>query len=95
MIGFTSNARFLPDFLTDISRRIDVLNNQIADDPNLGRQFRIGHSFVVPKLGEPIAVPEEWFMQVVETEIAPLLREYWFSDPDKADEARSQLLSGL
>ncbi len=71
------------------------MNNQIADDPNLGRQFRIGHSFVVPKLGEPIAVPEEWFMQVVETEIAPLLREYWFSDPDKADEARSQLLSGL
>ena len=34
-------------------------------------------------------------MQVVEAEIAPLLREYWFNDPDKADEARSQLLSGL
>ena len=83
------------DFLTDISRRIDTLNNQIADDPNLGRQFRIGHSFVVPKPGESIAVPEEWFTQVVETEIAPLLREYWFNDPDKADEARSQLLSGL
>ena len=83
------------DFLTDISRRIDALNNQISDDPNLGRQFRIGHSFIVPKPGEPIAVPEEWFMQVVETEIAPLLREYWFNDPDKADEARSQLLSGL
>ena len=83
------------DFLTDVSRRIDALNNQISDDPNLGRQFRIGHSFIVPKPGEPIAVPEEWFMQVVETEIAPLLREYWFNDSDKADEARSQLLSGL
>ncbi len=83
------------DFLTDISRRIGVLNNEIATDPNLGRQFRIGHSFVVPKPGEPIAVPEEWFIQVVETEIAPLLREYWFSDPDKADGARSQLLNGL
>ena len=82
-------------FLSDISRRIGALNDQIADDPNLGRQFRIGHSFVVPKPGEPTAVPEEWFMQVVEAEIAPLLREYWFNDPDKADEARSQLLSGL
>ena len=82
-------------FLSDISRRIGALNDQIAEDPNLGRQFRIGHSFVVPKPGEPIAVPEEWFMQVVEAEIAPLLREYWFNDPDKADEARSQLLSGL
>ncbi len=83
------------DFLTDISRRIGALNNQIAADPNLGRQFRIGHSFAVPKPGEPIAVPKEWFIQAVETEIAPLLREYWFNDPDKADEARSQLVSGL
>ena len=83
------------EFLDNVSHRIGALNNQIADDPNLGRQFRIGHSFVVPKPGEPIAVPEEWFMQVVEAEIAPLLREYWFNDPDKADEARSQLLSGL
>ena len=82
-------------FLTDISRRIGALNNQIADDPNLGRQFRIGHSFVLPKPGEPIAVPEEWFIQVVETEIAPLLREYWFDDPNKADEATLQLLSDL
>lgn len=83
------------DFLSDISSRIGTLNDQIGADPNLGRQFRIGHSFVVPKPGEPIAVPAEWFMQVVEAEIAPLLREYWFNDPDKADEASSQLLSGL
>ena len=83
------------DFLADISRRIDALNSQIADDPNLGRQFRIGHSFMVPKPGEPIAVPEEWFMRVVETEIAPLLREYWFNDSEKVEEAKSQLLSGL
>ena len=82
-------------FLTDISRRIGSLNDQITADPNLGRDFRIGHSFVVPKPGEPIAVPQEWFIQVVETEIAPLLREYWFDDPDKADEAKSQLLNDL
>ena len=82
-------------FLTDISQRISSLNDQIAADPNLGRQFRIGHSFVVPRPGEPVAVPEEWFIQVVEAEIAPLLREYWFDDPDKADEAKSQLLNGL
>ena len=62
------------DFLTDISQRIGSLNDQIAADPNLGRQFRIGHSFVVPGPGEPVAVPEEWFIQVVEAEIAPLLR---------------------
>ena len=83
------------DFLTEISRRIGSLNDQITADPNLGRQFRIGHSFVVPTPGEDIAVPEEWFIQVVETEIAPLLSEYWFDDPARVDEAKSQLLSGL
>ena len=83
------------DFLTDISRRIGSLNDQIAADPNLGGQFRIGHSFVVPTPGEDIAVPEEWFIQVVESEIAPLLSEYWFDDPDKVDEAKSQLLNGI
>ena len=77
------------DFLNDISYRISSLNDLIAADPNLG------HSFVVPKPGELIAVPQEWFTQVVETEIAPLLREYWFDDPDKADEAKSRLLNGL
>ena len=83
------------DFLTDISRRIGLLNEQITDDPNLGRQFRIGHSFVVPTLGEAISVPEEWFTQVVETEIVPLLNEIWFDDHDKVEEAKSQLLSNL
>ena len=83
------------DFLTGIAQRIENLNDQIATDPNLGRQFRIGHSFVVPRPGEPVAAPEEWFRQVVETEIAPLLREYWFNDPAKADEAQTLLLNGL
>lgn len=83
------------EFLTEISRRIGTLNDQISADPNLGRQFRIGHSFVVPTPDEDISVPKEWFIQVVETEIAPLLNEYWFDDPDKVDEAKSQLLSGL
>ncbi len=83
------------DFLTDISRRIVSLNEQIADDANLGRQFRIGHSFAVPTPGEDIAVPEEWFIQVVKTDIVPLLREYWFDDPGRADEAESELLRDL
>lgn len=71
------------------------MNDQISTDPNLGRQFRIGHSFVVPTPGEGIEVPEEWFIQVVETEIAPLLSEYWFDDPDKAGGSKSQLLNGI
>ena len=35
-------------FLGEIAQRINALNEDIANDRNLGRQFRIGHSFVTP-----------------------------------------------
>ena len=83
------------DFLRDVERRLTALNNQIAADPALGPQFRIGHSVVTPPPDAPIDNPPEWFRQAVATEIAPLLREYWFDDPAKADNAQSTLLAGL
>ncbi len=83
------------DFLEDIARRIDSLNGEIAGDRSLGRQFRIGHSFVTPAAGASIGDPQEWFTQVVETEIVPLLHEYWFDDPDRVADARSKLLNAL
>ena len=79
-------------FLNGIAQRIDALNEDIATDRNLGRQFRIGHSFVTPAPGSDIGEPEVWFAQVVETEIVPLLHEYWFDNPDRVAEARSKLL---
>ena len=36
----------------------------------------------------------EWFRGVVETELAPLLDEYWFDDPDRARQERDRLLDG-
>ena len=83
------------DFLADVERRLTALNEQIAADRNLGKQFRIGHSHVTPLPGAVIDDPTEWFTQIVETEIAPLLREYWFDDPDRADEAGMELLRDL
>lgn len=83
------------DFLAGVAQRINALNEEIAADRNLGRQFRIGHSFVTPAPGAPIEDHDEWFEQVVETEIVPLLHEYWFDDPNKVESARSSLLSGL
>ena len=37
-----------PDLVADIEHRIAELNDQIAADARLGRQFRIGHSYVTP-----------------------------------------------
>ena len=79
-------------FLDGVAQRINSLNEDITADRNLGRQFRIGHSFVTPAPGSDIGEPEAWFAQVVETEIVPLLHEYWFDDSGKVAETRSMLL---
>ena len=82
-------------FLNRIAQRIENLNRQIAGDSNLGPQFCIGHSFVIPVPGEVIQIPKEWFTQVVNNEITPLLCQYWFDDSDKVEKAKSQLLNDL
>lgn len=81
--------------LDEIQRRIVTLNEEIAADRSLGRQFRIGHSYVTPPVGAQIADPHRWFRQVVETEIGPLLEEYWFDAAEKAHEAKRRLIDGL
>jgi 5-methylcytosine-specific restriction protein B len=80
--------------VVDIERRIAELNNQIATDTRLGKQFRIGHSYVTPTYRLEAGDTKKWFQQVVETEIGPLLDEYWFDAPDDAQKACARLLQG-
>ena len=65
------------------------MNQTIAGDNLLGHQFRIGHSVVTPVGGAAIDDPVEWFRQVVETEIAPLLDEYWFDQTGRAERRKT------
>lgn len=72
--------------------RMSELNNAIeADRINLGPGFRIGHSFFTPS--HAVEDPESWYRRIVETEIYPLLEEYWFDAPENADQWRDQLLA--
>ncbi len=82
-----------PEFLTTIENRITTLNDKIAADPSLGPQFQIGHSYLTPT--ERIEDATVWFTDIVETEIAPLLSEYWFDNATEAETAKSDLLAGL
>ena len=52
-------------------------------------------AYVTPAPSVAIADPVEWFIQVVETEIGPLLDEYWFDSLERAAAAESELLDGL
>ena len=65
-----------PSLARRICDQMGKLNQKIANDKELGRGFRIGHSYFVP--GDGDAPSEDWYRHVVDTQIAPLLREYWF-----------------
>ena len=82
------------ELVADIERRINELNDTITENPSLGTQYCVGHSYVTP--AEPLAsgATHDWFEEVVETEIAPLLEEYWFDSPKTAQDAIKALLSG-
>ena len=83
------------EILVEIEKRLIGLNIVISADTGLGPQFRVGHSYVTPPFGIPIIDAREWFRQVVDTEIGPLLDEYWFDALDKSQKARERLLEGF
>ena len=67
------------------------LNKIIEEDNiNLGKGYRIGHSYFTPS-EDTIDDEYRWYSRIIKMEIEPLLREYWFDEEDKVDE----LLEGL
>jgi 5-methylcytosine-specific restriction protein B len=82
------------EILVEIEKRLIALNSEISADTGLGPQFRVGHSYVTPPFGIPISDAREWFRQVIDTEIGPLLDEYWFDALEKSQKARERLLEG-
>lgn len=81
--------------LETIENRMLELNAAIENDDRLGVQFQVGHSYVTPAFDSEITDVGNWFKQVVETEIYPLLEEYWFDDPKKATQQKEALLKPL
>lgn len=82
-------------YLETIESRMMGLNAAIENDERLGAQFQVGHSYVTPAFSCEITDVESWFKDVVETEIYPLLEEYWFDAPEKALKQKEALLKPL
>ncbi len=81
------------DLVRRISERMAKLNETIRDDKELGPGFQIGHSYFVPGDGDELS--DDWYKQVVDTQIAPLLREYWFDAPEDVEKEVARLLGGV
>ncbi len=67
------------DTLNELILKIKNLNNEIKNDKSLGAGFCIGHSYFCGK----DRCTDEWLHEVVNYDILPMLREYWFDEPDK------------
>ncbi|MDF1862136.1 MAG: AAA family ATPase [Verrucomicrobiales bacterium] len=80
------------DLIDRIRTRVGALNLEIRkDDRNLGRGYCIGHSFFCPpKDGN---ADDTWYREVIEYEIAPLLREYWVDDETRAQAEIDKLVN--
>lgn len=74
-----------------IFERMTKLNGLISQDSQLGSHFQIGHSFFCPQGDNFSELGLEWFIEIVETEIIPLLDEYWYDAAEKVASAAAQL----
>lgn len=78
-----------------LTTRMQSLNDEIANDKvNLGNGFKIGHSFFCPEEKQN-SLDADWYRQIVETEVIPLLSEYWFDDGEKVEKWRNRLLADI
>lgn len=81
------------DLVQLIIERMSALNKEIREDPLLGENYQLGHSFFCPKGDSFAGLDKNWYQGIVRTEIVPLLQEYWFDNQKKADEAERRLLA--
>lgn len=69
------------------------VNEKIESDKDLGTGYCVGHSYFCPA-SEGTRLDEEWYRKVIENEVAPLLREYWFEKPASFHQALLEALTG-
>ena len=76
--------------LDKLIQGIQALNEAISSDDSLGNGFCIGHSYFCNQTEFSM----EWLENVVEYDIEPMLKEYWFDDIQKY-ESHISLLRAL
>jgi 5-methylcytosine-specific restriction protein B len=69
------------------------LNSDIEADDSLGSGFCIGHSYFCNQDNDDINI--NWLENVIEYDICPMLREYWFDDNEKYKSESRKLLDIL
>lgn len=81
------------DKFNKVVNAIVSLNHDIINDDSLGSGFCIGHSYFCAS--NPSTINDLWLENIVEYDIKPMLREYWFDNDSKYQMAVDKLLDSL
>ena len=86
-------ARQVPAALIErLCTRMAALNHVITDDPELGPDFEIGHSYFCQPPPDSTQAAA-WLRLIMEQEIGPLLADYWREQPTTAAAQLRKLLA--
>lgn len=72
---------------------VEDLNNVIANDESLGEGFCIGHSYFCNLM--PETIDDQVLSGIIEYELIPLLKEYWFDESEKVRDWSIRLRSAI
>lgn len=90
-----SKTEMPPEMQDRINAKMSQLNTRISKDDSLDFNYAVGHSFFCPPENELVGDWDEWYETVVDYEIRPLLREYWFDDPERANQEADSLKNSV
>ena len=84
-------AKYSDSRVKKVIEKVVSLNKAIMSDASLGEGFVIGHSyFCVTEKDD-----KKWIDNVVNYDIIPMLREYWFDNNDEYNKHVSSLKEAL
>jgi len=89
--GFTNYQNLLGNQVFDnLIKKIELLNDAISKDSSLSDGFKIGHSYFCGLTSE--TVDNNVLRSIVEYDIMPMLKEYWFDEEEKYNTWSNDLL---
>ena len=83
------NKNIDKDLINKIIEKFTKLNETIKSDKTLGKGYTIGHSYFCNRKN----LNKEDYEDIINYEIAPTLKEYWFDNEDKAEKEIKELLN--
>jgi len=73
----------------DLIIQVKKLNKEICEDETLGNGFQIGHSFFCNL--DKTDIENNRLKTIIEYELIPLLKEYWFDNENKVEHWKEKL----